>query len=112
MASRWQEWGLLALGIWLAASPWVLGVSAHHVEGIVAGALLAGAAVWSLGTPESRGADMLATVVGALVFFSPWLLGFSTTPLAYSSWLVGALAALLALWDLFFYPHTTPPQPG
>lgn len=112
MASRWQEWGVLALGVWLAASSWVLGMTAHHVEGLVAGALLIGAAVWSIGTPESRGADMLATVVGALVFFSPWLLGFTATPLAYSSWAVGAAAVLLAVWDLFFYPHPTPARPG
>lgn len=49
--ARWEEWGMLLLGAWAAASPYALG---HAAEGMVttsmllAGALVMALAIWTL----------------------------------------------------------------
>jgi hypothetical protein len=77
--SRWQDWGLLALGVWLCASPW-LGVSSVPVSAvinaIVIGALLvliALAAIYRFEAPQ----EWAMLVIAAWLFASPWLLGFA-----------------------------------
>jgi hypothetical protein len=41
-------------------------------------------------------------VVGVLIFISPWVLGFTAlTPMAWSAWIVGVLAVILAASVLF-----------
>lgn len=47
----WEEWTEGALGLWLVASPWVLGFSTHReamLSAVVTGALVAALALWTL----------------------------------------------------------------
>jgi hypothetical protein len=54
----WEEWANVALGLWLVASPWVLGFSAMQavtLNAVIVGALVAALALWALGTDRDIG---------------------------------------------------------
>ena len=54
----WQEWANLALGVWLAISPWLLGFGglfAATWNAVIAGAVVALLALWALGTDKDIG---------------------------------------------------------
>lgn len=54
----WQEWVNAALGIWLLASPWVLGFSGLATamwNAVIVGAVIALLALWTLGTDRDIG---------------------------------------------------------
>lgn len=58
MPRAWEEWTEGALGVWMIASPWLLGFSAH--SGALMSMLLTGAAVmalalWALLTDKDYG---------------------------------------------------------
>lgn len=45
--------------------------------------------------------EWLNLVVGALLFISPWVLGFSQSPAAsWTAWVLGVLLVVVALWAL------------
>lgn len=54
----WQEWANAALGLWLVASPWVLGfvgVAAALWNAVIVGVAVALLALWALGTDRDIG---------------------------------------------------------
>lgn len=54
----WQEWSNLVLGLWLIASPWVLGFSAMTsamLNAVIVGAVVAALAFWALATDRDIG---------------------------------------------------------
>ncbi|MCL4801457.1 MAG: SPW repeat protein [Burkholderiales bacterium] len=54
----WEEWVNLALGVWLAVSPWLLGFSglaSAMWNALIAGAIVAVLALWALGTDKDIG---------------------------------------------------------
>ena len=54
----WQEWATLVLGLWLIASPWVLGFSAMPavmMNAVIVGALIAALAFTALGSDRDIG---------------------------------------------------------
>lgn len=102
--TRWQEWLNLVAGAWIFLSPWLLGSSqdqASSWDAWVLGILLALVALWSLAAPFSLSPVWSAAVLGALVFLSPWVLGFAnlTNP-AWNAWIVGIVVLVLSVWDL------------
>ena len=55
----WEEWTEAALGLWLIASPWILGFSGHAqamLAAVVTGIAIAALAVWTLATDENYNA--------------------------------------------------------
>lgn len=51
----WEEWTEGALGLWLVASPWVLGFTAHEqatLNAVAAGLAIAVLALWTLMTDK------------------------------------------------------------
>lgn len=58
--AEWEEWIGLALGVWVAVSPWVLGFADHHetatwthvVIGLIVAALAAGT-LWHIHQPPA-----------------------------------------------------------
>jgi hypothetical protein len=107
---RWQDWGNLALGLWLCVSPWVLwrgdvppqSLTANAVIVGVLLAMLALAALYRLEAP----AEWAVIVAAAWIFISPWLYGFShSTTAAWNYWIVGALVAILSGWELLALRH-------
>ncbi|MFQ5775324.1 MAG: SPW repeat protein [Kiloniellaceae bacterium] len=110
MSKRWQDWGNLVLGLWIFASPWVL----QHTmaTGAEATDMAANnAAMWSLyivgiAVAALAVAALLAfqaweewtnLALGAWLFVSPWVLGFSSSALLmWNAVIVGALVVVLA----------------
>ena len=113
MKKHWQDWGNLVLGLWVFASPWVLQhtmAAGAETAGAVTGsamwnlyivgiaiAVLAAAALFAFQAWE----EWINLALGAWLFASPWVLGFSTSVLLmWNAVIVGALVVLLAGWAI------------
>ena len=99
---RLQDWLTVVIGVLLFILPFVLGATGNQAAAWTAyagGVLLAIAGSWSLmsSSPANRFAEWSEIVIGVLVFLAPWALGFTgLTALAWSAWIAGILAVVLA----------------
>ncbi|NYI83017.1 uncharacterized membrane protein HdeD (DUF308 family) [Saccharopolyspora hordei] len=93
---RWQDWAGVVLGAYLVLGTlWTPTDTAAMSAMIVLGALLVVASVWSLAMPGSVMSEYCHMLLGALLFISPWVLGYSElTGASWTSWIVGVLAVL------------------
>lgn len=83
---RPQDWVELAAGVVAALSPiWLMTTSVAMWTLIVLGALIAIDGLWSLAQPDMVTSEGIEIVLGALLFISPWVLGF-TEALYTTSW--------------------------
>jgi hypothetical protein len=58
--------------------------------------------LWNLSNPAGQFVEWAELVIGVLLFIAPWVLGFSApTAMAWSAWLAGIVAVLLAGSELF-----------
>lgn len=100
-SKRVIDWINLLLGIWLIASPWVLGTVASTTSTtvlLVMGIALVVFSVWALAQAESRAAEWWNFFLGVLLFFLPWIFNYTGKfSNAVNSWIVGILVAALAL---------------
>jgi hypothetical protein len=114
MKKHWQDWGNLVLGLWVFISPWVLqqimatgaeagsaatnGAAAWNLYIVgIAIAALAGAALYAFQAWE----EWTNLALGAWLFASPWVLGFSSSALLmWNAVIVGALVVVLAGWAI------------
>lgn len=102
---RWHDIAALLLGIWVAASPWMLGYAdelpaATWNAAIVGGAIALLAAI-DLDLPAPWEAWGMA-VLGVWLVVSTWLLGPSEPrAIAALMTMTGLLVTVLALWALF-----------
>ncbi|KKS25478.1 MAG: SPW repeat protein [Candidatus Wolfebacteria bacterium GW2011_GWA2_42_10] len=56
--------------------------------------------------------NWVSLILGVWILISPWVLGFSAlTTALWSNVIVGALVAILALWQLFGGGSSTPSMP-
>ncbi|GAA2348084.1 SPW repeat protein [Saccharopolyspora halophila] len=96
---RWQDWAGVVLGAYLIlATMWTSTNGAAVLAMIVLGALLVVASVWSLAMPGSMTSEYSHMLLGALVFISPWVLGYAELlGAAWTSWIVGVLAVVAGL---------------
>lgn len=101
---RWQDWGNVFLGLWMLASPWILGFAASEnvaarTAWILGAAIIvfAGIAVYIPKAWE----EVLNIVLGIGLIASPWGLGYTdqTTPTA-NAVVVGLLVTALGLWAM------------
>jgi hypothetical protein len=104
---RWQDWGNLALGLWLFVSPWELkffqDLGPRSLDFYVAGAVIALLAVLALRRRTLWG-EWLTFILGLWMIGSPWLLGFSSNrPAVPDCIAAGALVALLSVWVILRY---------
>ena len=61
MPRAWEEWSEAVVGLWLMASPWIVGFAAHpHARNaaLIAGIVVLALALWTLATDKD---------------YSPWL---------------------------------------
>ena len=113
---RWQDWAAVVLGVILFLTPFFSGVGLNMPPAwtdYVGGALLFIVGLVNLYSPAMDGGQWTEVVLGVLVFISPWVLGFSGLMLmAWSAWIVGALAVLLAASVLYAHrdQQTVPVQ--
>lgn len=98
--TRWQDWITAALGVILFITPFIFGDTSQTAAAWTAwigGVLLfvfGGGSV--LARLESR-IEYLPLIAGVLLFLAPWVLGFAgITAMAYSAWIIGVVAFLVA----------------
>ncbi len=96
----WQDWAALVLGLGIAASPWLLGLSAlagPTMNALIVGLLVSALAALSL-TLLDRWEAWINLGLAFWLCLSPWLLGYGYFPLP--SWghsLMGLGLAVLAI---------------
>jgi uncharacterized membrane protein HdeD (DUF308 family) len=104
-SKRWQDWALVVLGVILFVAPFLFGAMASVSAAwtaYIGGALMVVFGVVNLANPAFLAGEWIEGVLGVLVFLAPWLLAFSALgAIAWSAWIVGVLAVLLAGSVLF-----------
>jgi hypothetical protein len=100
--TRWQDWVALVAGVYAILSPlWTTTLAVASGTLILLGVITALVALASLAEPEAMVVQWLMAAVGVVVFISPWVLHFaSTTGMAWTAWIVGAVSFIAGLWAL------------
>ncbi|MBB3713677.1 hypothetical protein FHS00_003282 [Limimaricola variabilis] len=108
---HWQDWLFGAIGLWLVASPFMLGMAGGSAlwSVVALGALVATLALVGLLDSEQQSwIDMAVAVIAILVVAAPWMLGFTAMAImAWNAVLCGIVLAVAALWE-----HLVPHQGG
>jgi VIT1/CCC1 family predicted Fe2+/Mn2+ transporter len=101
---RWQDWITAALGVILFITPFVFGDTSQTAAAwtaYVGGVLLFVFGGGSLLFRWNNTVEYLPLIVGVALFLAPWLLGFSgIAAMAWSAWIIGALAVISAGYAL------------
>jgi hypothetical protein len=98
---KWASWVNVLLGLWLVASPWVLGYGYGPavVHDVVLGITIGAVALWSATVPSTQIAPAWINVaLGLWLIVAPWMLGLAST-VAYASTndpLIGILTMIFA----------------
>jgi hypothetical protein len=102
---RWQDAVMLVIGVWIAASPWILGFDAGRGiptwTAVIVGLLIVVLAAVDLDAP-AKWEEAAMVALGAWAMLSPPVLGFLGDRDATMSMMAsGALVVILAGWELF-----------
>lgn len=102
---HWQDWCIIAAGVWLLASPQQLAFALEHYASSNAcgvGALLIAYNVMIAGRMVEEGQEFVNLILGIWLIFSPFALGFSGIVAASVDMIaVGAAVAILAGLGLY-----------
>lgn len=100
---HWQDAAIGLLGLWFAASPWVLDLRhepAAVVTGLAMGLALVAMAAGAMLAPRTW-EHWAVAAIGAGAAASPWLLGYAGDPVAWRNAVaVGLIVVLLAAWAM------------
>ena len=91
--TRWQDWAEVVIGVLVLLSPLVVETTTAAMwTMIVLGALIAIDGLVSLAMPGMVYGEWFQMVLGALLFISPWVMGYSDLMAAsWVSWVGGVL---------------------
>lgn len=112
--NKWQDWVNLVLAVWLFISPWALsfypgGAAALPAAAWTAWVLAIVIGVFSVAAlvKARPWEEWVNIVAAALLFISPWVLGYyGGAPAAmWNALIVGAVVFILAIWDLMTQPE-------
>lgn len=100
--NRWQDYIAIAAGLVAAASTlFTTQQNSSMLMMIGCGVLLMATGVWNLMSPGQPVAEWVQMVLGALLFVSPWVAGYTALSAAtWVSWIAGAVALLAAVMAL------------
>ena len=97
---RWQDWTAAAIGVVVAVSPLFIAGSASSNEAWAAyfmGGLIFLVAAGKLLWPSFGFADMVQVVLGAILFVSPWVIGFTAAAsMSWMAWILGIALVVVA----------------
>lgn len=101
---RWQDGLNVVLGLWLIASPWLLGFASDENPAALTAWTLGAAIVVFAGIAvymHKAWEEALSIILGVCLFISPWVLGFAEqrTPTT-NAVIVGLLVTALAVWAM------------
>jgi len=101
---QWHDVVHLVLGLWLIASPWLLGyvaTTAAFYNAIALGVIIAVVAVAAL-VAFHAWEEWAMGVLGLWLIVSPWLLGFTAVTAALANQIiVGLIVTALAFWTAY-----------
>lgn len=91
--TRWQDWAEVGLGVIVLLAPLVVDTTGSAMWAmIVLGALIAIDGLVSLAMPAMVYGEWFQMVLGALLFISPFVMGYTDmTAAAWTSWIAGLL---------------------
>ncbi|WP_125611046.1 SPW repeat protein [Specibacter cremeus] len=94
--NRWQDYVAVAAGLYAAlATLWTTQQTSSMIMMIGCGVLLIAAGVFNLASPGTPVAEWVLMVLGALLFISPWITGYTAhTAAAWTSWIAGGVALI------------------
>ncbi|ALV44730.1 hypothetical protein MB46_03580 [Arthrobacter alpinus] len=100
--NRWQDYIVVIAGLYAALSTlWTTQQSSSMVMMIGCGVLLMASGVWNLMSPGQPVAEWVQMVLGALLFVSPWLAGYTGHQMAtWNSWIAGGVAVIAGVLAL------------
>jgi SPW repeat-containing protein len=97
---RWQDYGTMLLGVLLFISPFVFGDTSQTTAAwtaYIGGVLIFLSGLLAASLAAVRATEGVPVVLGVLLFISPWVLGFAgVTAIAWTAWVIGVLAVLVA----------------
>jgi len=111
---RWQDWVILAIGVWLLLAPLALSYGSvggaawnSYVVGAVVAVFASAALLW----PESPSEEWVNLVLGAWLVIAPFVLGFyaSAALAAWTQVVAGLLIAGEAIWAMASRRTSPPP---
>jgi hypothetical protein len=102
--TRLQDWVTLLAGVYTATSPLALSTIGMTGDGkvvaamITLGALLVISSIASLARPNLIATEWATTLLGALLFIAPWVVGYTgLTGAAWTSWIIGVVVVVVSL---------------
>ena len=100
--NRWQDYVAVIAGLYAALSTmWTTQQGSSMVMMIGCGVLLIAAGAWNLSSPGQPVAEWVQMVLGALLFVSPWIAGYTAhTGATWTSWIAGAVALIAGVLAL------------
>lgn len=100
--NRWQDYVAVIAGLYAALSTiWTTQQASSMVMMIGCGVLLIAAGLWNLSSPGQPVAEWVQMVLGALLFVSPWIAGYTAhTGATWTSWIAGGVALVAGVLAL------------
>lgn len=98
---RTTGWINFVLGLWLIASPFLIGFSGTGLSrnNVIFGIIVAILSLFQVSSPsESAWAGWLNALFGIWVLVSPFILGFAGMGALWNGIIVGIVVAVLAIW--------------
>lgn len=100
--NRWQDYVAVIAGLFAALSTlWTTQQAGSMVMMIGCGVLLMASGVWNLMSPGQPVGEWGQIVLAALLFVSPWLVGYTGhSGAAWTSWIAGGVAVIVGVLAL------------
>ncbi|HLM83671.1 MAG TPA: SPW repeat protein [Candidatus Bathyarchaeia archaeon] len=98
---RTAGWINVILGIWLIASPFLLGFTGTALSrnNVIFGIIIAVLSLFEVSAPEeSAWAGWLNALFGIWILISPFVLGFTGMGALWNGIIAGIIVAVLAIW--------------
>ena len=100
----WQEWTNVVIGLWLTASPWILGTASRESRQMIAacvigGLLIAAFALWAIYSDE-KWQDWMLVLISLWLLIAPGTLQYTVPEILWNNVLVGFAVATFAFWSL------------
>lgn len=103
----WKNWVTIVLGLWLAASPWLIGGPAHSENlAMVWNCVLTGGGIavfagWAVAAPKEVWQEWTVVLLAVWLLIAPNTLDYDIPILTWNNVAVGLATAILAIWRIF-----------
>lgn len=101
----WKDWTNVVLGLWLAASPWLIGGAAHAGKPdmvwncVLTGLVIAVFAGWAAAASTKEAwQEWVVILLGLWLLIAPGTLKYDVPIVTWDNIIVGLVVATLAIW--------------